>query len=650
MAMANMTTKNCKAFFIHISIFIAVHAFGALSILSSLNNLQPSSLLARLPENTLTNINVILPVTTYILLTIIGSSLYIWCHFILTKKIHSTKPFSSTNPLLLHSAWAIISSYALIFLNSLFYPKSDFSIPLQLPSDAQYFTSSTSVLICLAPLVLLLRPRFLKLYALIGIVAILTMPPNHYDSTFINSKKKNVIIIGVDSLRPELVSTHMPFLQSQLDTSTVFRNAYTPLARTFPAWMSIITGRHPVSHGARFNLIPEQFISKDNLYLPAILGQNGYHTIYASDERRFSQLGKKQGFDEVIGPSSRASEFILGSFADFPITNLLLALDSYNIIFPDLYSNRAAHILYYPDRFSNQLKRAIEQRPLKPVFMATHFCLAHWPFTHAKYSKPQHDFPNSPDYAAMLGDIDKQIQSLIQILKKEHILENSIIVFLSDHGESWGNLETHLTNAEGAKLTVTDYGHGQTAYSPLSQSVLISIRDSSIPTGIYEADSSLSDITPTILSLLDTHYDKSQVDGKSLTSLPLNSERALPFESGVYISGIDLSNPSTINAATEGAKHYNITSAGKVRLKDSSVHAMIPLKEIGIKYGNQSIYLTRNSDNPWLVINHHTNTFSRINKLALAPQKPAKALCRFFHRDSEFIKTECETALGATSN
>ena len=72
----------------------------------------------------------------------------------------------------------------------------------------------------------------------------------------------NIILVGVDSLRPDVVGASerafgvTPNIDLFLrEGAHQFSDTITPLARTFPAWTSILSGRYPRHTGARENLV-----------------------------------------------------------------------------------------------------------------------------------------------------------------------------------------------------------------------------------------------------------------------------------------------------------------------------------------------------------------------------------------------------------
>ena len=90
-------------------------------------------------------------------------------------------------------------------------------------------------------------------------LALLFVTPTPPTITFMATQEKpNIILVGVDSLSPDFLSYFgygniTPFFDSFLDHASVFSEAVTPLARTFPAWTSILTGKYPSKIGIRYN-------------------------------------------------------------------------------------------------------------------------------------------------------------------------------------------------------------------------------------------------------------------------------------------------------------------------------------------------------------------------------------------------------------
>lgn len=157
----------------------------------------------------------------------------------------------------------------------------------------------------------------------IGILTALSFHQTDRSTPIVNTKQPNVIIIGIDALRPDHVGYYnaqvknTPHLDAFLKKSTNFTESITPIARTFVAWSSFLTGRYPKHDGIRFNLV-----AQDNLHLSDTLGnilrRQGYYAVYGSDEMRFSNISQSFGFDQIMGVKPSINDFILGNLMIFP--------------------------------------------------------------------------------------------------------------------------------------------------------------------------------------------------------------------------------------------------------------------------------------------------------------------------------------------
>jgi hypothetical protein len=162
----------------------------------------------------------------------------------------------------------------------------------------------------------------LAVVLLAGVVGWSSANHSHNDAS-----RLNVILIGIDSLRIDIVSKGgpagvAPHMREFLNDSVWFTDSMTPLARTFPSVMSILTGRQPHKTGAYMNLPPRDFVHEGDT-LGRIFGRAGYRTVFAMDEARFANIDESYGFDQAITPKPGASEFLLSLFADTPLSNFV---------------------------------------------------------------------------------------------------------------------------------------------------------------------------------------------------------------------------------------------------------------------------------------------------------------------------------------
>src|SRR6185295_12960538 len=82
-------------------------------------------------------------------------------------------------------------------------------------------------------------------------VAVAGVASGRAERTGASERPPNVLILASDSLRTDRVESPsvMPFTASLVPQGTLFRFGFTPVARTFPSWVSILTGTEPRVHG-----------------------------------------------------------------------------------------------------------------------------------------------------------------------------------------------------------------------------------------------------------------------------------------------------------------------------------------------------------------------------------------------------------------
>ena len=265
--------------------------------------------------------------------------------------------------------WFIVMTVGLLAHNSAAFPRSSMGSPYattMMSSIAGVSLGSWVALAALgAALVTLIvaarkhlgaLPRMAKPVAIVGTLAVIATAvtvaiPATRDRLPAQSKP-NVVLIGIDSLRTDMVAPQTspgktPNVQAFLSKSVSFTNALTPLARTFPSVTTLISGRSPHRTGAVVNLLPRDLIAEGDT-IGKILKRSGYYTAYATDEVRFSNIDASFGYDTTVTPPIGASEFMLSLFADTPVSNLVINTWLGKLLFPHVYANRGAALIYDP--------------------------------------------------------------------------------------------------------------------------------------------------------------------------------------------------------------------------------------------------------------------------------------------------------------
>ncbi len=324
------------------------------------------------------------------------------------------------------------------------------------------------------------------------------------------TQQGNVVLLGLDSFQMNRLSSGgaplspAPHIDEFLGESFRFDNAWTPLARTYPSWISLLTGREPVHHGVRFNLIGDDHLDAANVFLPQRLQERGYATLHATDETRFSIIRPQFGFDALVHPAMGAQDFLLSSFFDFSTANLLRRTRLGHDLFPAVRGNRAS-AAYAPELWTQDVIAAIDELPRdRPVFIALHLCGNHWPFsTPAPYAHADAD-----PVACCMRMVDDQAGAILAHLREVGLMERSTVAMLSDHGDGWSGIPGDDTNS-----------HGDDLRSPWANRIVLGLRVPGLAPGVSTQLVRSFDLAPTLLDLLDVPYDTASMDGRSLRPL-----------------------------------------------------------------------------------------------------------------------------------
>lgn len=406
-------------------------------------------------------------------------------------------------------------------------------------------------------------------------------------SPWANVSQPNILVIGVDSLRPDETGYFgsdgllTPNIDEFLQHSAVYRDAFTPYARTFPAWMSILTGKEPVNHKGRYNLI-----SLDRLDTQQTMGwhmrQRGYRTVHGFDERRFSNIDESFGYDVIVGPKPGAMGFVLGQY-DHPMINLLTNTVIGKYLFPEMYLNRGRAGNYDPERYNQALLDAITAEPGKPLFLSAHFLLPHFPwFSRDLEELEKFDIPEEPadkfayQYRMMLKQVDRQFGQFMKQLEAAGVLTNAQVFLLSDHGDSFKFDKDQLVPARDdmpLEIESNTRGHATNVLSLGQYQVLLAARSYGsqvFKPGNVSGNASLIDVAPTILDVLGESTKDKNMDGLSLLSSTSKdrNNRDLFLESGFTTLAVTADDLNEEELLKEGLRAYTVNADGKLVIRD----------------------------------------------------------------------------------
>lgn len=548
--------------------------------------------------------------------------------------------------------------------NQIYYPNSKFAelTAYVLPYSyyPEFLLALTLTLCCLT--ILLSSLGYLKknkiiFYFMLGTAFIFVLVSHEPELTKRPSlSQPHIFIIGVDSLRPDFLGFYgahypTPKLDKFLSRATVFVDAVTPLARTFPSWATILSGRHPAKLGIRSNLAAQDHLNLSQT-LPAILKQQGYLTIYATDESRFSNIDRNFGFNTIVSPRMGINDFLLGSLNDFPLSNLLVNTSLGESLFPYSYANRGVFFTYRPSSFLKRLMNTLGQTPsTQPLFMAVHFCLPHFPYTWDRYASARDSVIKR--YQTSILAADNQIGKFLSLLKHYGYLSNAIVILLSDHGEA---IELHgdrvtsgdLYQDKGAPLKFyppalekEDFdqsaGHGTDVLGLKQYQTLLALRTYGgylqVPGKIIGAVS-LQQLMPTILDVLNIpspiHPEASLKKYLTETSAQV-SEHSIYLESDFSPESIRTVYPQLSKVMLEGIQLFQIDqNNGRLVLKQDMERMVIRSKQYANLQGEWilALYPVDRDQRLPVLVNLRTGMWTTKLDSAFAKMSPAKKMLR----------------------
>ena len=340
-------------------------------------------------------------------------------------------------------------------------------------------------------------------------------------------KKMNLVLFGIDSLRADHMSCYgyrrltTPHLDKVAREGVLFEDAYSPYIPTTPGYTAMLTGMDVISN-EMVSLRAKGPIDPSIRLLPEILGGKGYVSACIGFDgqfyRGFDRYENYQAWmswEEAPGHKAEALNEkalpLLESMADKPFFLFMRHMDPHAPYLP-------------PPPFPRMFYEGDEKDPSKhsmePVFAFkpfTEFFKSWMPpgITDADYIVALYD--------ASLAYMDACIQHILTRLEALDLMERTLIVVTSDHGETLTEHECYFDH------------HG--LYEPTIHVPLIYKCRGKLPEGKRVRGFVLQqDLTPTVLGLLGYGEvaEELKMDGKSV--LPVVKGERLANYSEFYIS------------------------------------------------------------------------------------------------------------------
>ncbi|MCX6335591.1 MAG: sulfatase-like hydrolase/transferase [Bacteroidia bacterium] len=318
-----------------------------------------------------------------------------------------------------------------------------------------------------------------------------------------NEKKPNVLIILADDLGYGDISC---YAQRNYKTTNIDNLAehgvrctdfYVPTPYSAPSRATLLTGRFPLRHGLIKNPAPDAGINDvgintNEITLGNVFREAGYRTKCIGKwhlGHKPEYFPGKHGFDEYYGilysNDMRPVQIIENmDTVEYPVDQRLLTRK---------YTQKAIEF--------------ITTNKDKPFFL--HLC-------HAMPHKPlaasgQFFTPETPDdlYADVIRELDWSVGEIMNTLKDLGILENTIVIFMSDNGPWYGGSTGGL---KGMKATTWEGG--------IRVPFIISYPKIFPENAKVEVPCWSPDIFPTLLSLTNISPSSQNIlDGKDITEI-----------------------------------------------------------------------------------------------------------------------------------
>lgn len=301
---------------------------------------------------------------------------------------------------------------------------------------------------------------------------------------------KNLILVSLDTVRADIAyNGKFKTIEKLRKEGVTFLNSISSSPFTPASHATVFTGLQPYNHGIR-HLFKEK-LNPTVKTLAQVLKSNGYETgAIVSCPGMNKWYGFSKGFDhydDEIPKLADGSDPLL----TVDVKKRGTALKRANLVVDRAYA-------------------WLRGKKDKKHFLFMHFFDAHWP-----YEAPE-KYGGSNPYEEEVAFTDHYLGNFIARLEREKLLDNTTIVFFSDHGE---DLEGMYPNDKGGKKLghPEEFGHGCLLYDQ-TQKVVSIIKDRDLPRNVnIEQQVRLVDMFPTILDLLNIKNENLLLDGESLT-------------------------------------------------------------------------------------------------------------------------------------
>jgi arylsulfatase A-like enzyme/predicted Zn-dependent protease len=318
---------------------------------------------------------------------------------------------------------------------------------------------------------------------IIALLLFLLLPKDEF-SRLKGKKDYNYILISVDTLRADRIGCYgfsgieTPSIDLFAERGVRFERCIAQTPLTLPSHTSLLTGTPPTFHGVRDNggfLVPQQLVTLAELFKEQDYQTAAFVAAYVLD----SKWGLNQGFDFYF------DRFDLSKYKTISLGNV---------------QRRGDEVI-------DETIHWLDQNSKHKFFTWVHLYDPHTPYDPPSPFKDK--YPNR-HYLGEIAYTDNQLGRLWRYLEENDLLSNTILVFVSDHGESLGE---HKESTHGFFI----YQEG--IHVPLIFVTPFEKLHGIVRTSVV----SLVDVMPTILEMADVPIP-THVQGHSLLPFFMGEE------------------------------------------------------------------------------------------------------------------------------
>lgn len=238
------------------------------------------------------------------------------------------------------------------------------------------------------------------------------------------SGKPNVLFIFADDLGYGDLGSYgndnvqTPILDSLAEAGLLLENHYTVHPICSPARAALLTGLIPARFGLTRVLFPKASsgLPDSIATLPEVLQTGGYRT---------AMIGKWHlGTDSAFLPTSQGFDHYFG----IPYSNdmePLIYMQDAQVLDEALIQSKIT------ERYTQEALKIIRQETEKPLFLYLAHSMPHIPI---EIDREDSKTGTKSRYLEAVEALDRSTASLLEGLRKEKLLDNTIVIFTSDNG------------------------------------------------------------------------------------------------------------------------------------------------------------------------------------------------------------------------